>query len=48
MPAIPLALYPGLISLHTREEIHSNTQTILTDQIVKSLTHEPIEAELPK
>ncbi|MBI4267027.1 MAG: hypothetical protein HY668_01500 [Chloroflexi bacterium] len=41
MPNLPMAVYPGHINLHSREELQKNVETGLVDQIVRSLTSAP-------
>ncbi len=45
MRGLPMAAYPGNVSLHSREELRKNVVTGVADQIVKGLTVQPAEEE---
>ncbi len=48
MPTLPLSEYPGRhINFDTNEEIQKKVQTVVVDQVVKSLTVQPKEGKLP-
>jgi len=47
MPNLPMSVYPGPINLHSVEEMQKNVETIVVDQVIKSLTIQPEEAKLP-
>ncbi|MFC2001156.1 hypothetical protein ACFLUZ_01475 [Chloroflexota bacterium] len=47
MPNLPLSAYPGHSSLHTPEELQKKVETVLVDQVIKSLTVPPKEVQPP-
>jgi hypothetical protein len=48
MSTLPISEYPGQTNFHIAEEFEKNTRTILADQVIKNLTHQPEIAQSPK
>ena len=45
-PNLPISVYPGHVNLHSVEELQRNVETVLVDEIVKSLTVQPKDVKL--
>ncbi len=47
MPNLPISAYPGHIDLHSDDEMKRNIETVVVDQVIKSLTVQPKEVKIP-
>ena len=45
---LPFVIYPTHINTHTAKELKETVQTTITDQVVKALTEQSKEAQLPR
>ncbi len=48
MPNLPLAEYPGHVNHDTVEQLKNNTETVLVERVIESLTSQPEETRLSR